>query len=741
MVSFDLNGLDQYTEKEGTRLQELKTMSIVRSGQVIKLAIEKEGQLPLLTTFDQNRPLDEIVKEVCSNWSLPIPEQYAFQYSDYNCYITEENRSGIKNGAVLKLTLSPAKLAQDLFERLQSSNPDEKKNSLSALSTISEDSTFASEFIKRNGLGLLINMVENKPESNESLAHCLNSFHELMDHGEVSWDILTHGFIKNLTVFVNKKNPVDPTVLKRCLSILEAVSTNSYTFYPIVEKEVIFENLVLHLKNANQDIQLYAIALINSLFMRTTNKRQFADTLSRKGVRTYIMNDIIRDSKAMKNEMEHQLYVYQSLIFRSLLVDFIFTKGNAQNQNLLESLDTLRRVAFELDNVAPSSRPLSQAGDQHRDLKRLGFVDIDSPAKDFSEVPPGLLPLHTMVYFARKHEDQYRRVILENLGRGDDYECPFARTSIALTKMLCEVLEISGEPPSDSGKDFYPIFFTMDFAFEEFFCICIQRLYKTWREMRATSGDFSRVMQVVKDQICRALKDKHLSMELFKTNVFNLGYSQIVKILQEEIHARNIMELKAKPVVELREQVLPELKELVKQQRLDQLIQGAQFDKAQGRARGRDRFWYCRLSPNLKFLHYGDCQEGQTPSLENLPNKLPIAKIKNLLVGKDCPHSKDRKISKGYVSLCFSLTYESELDEKHLDFIAGTPAMFAIWTDGLATLLNKEMPSSESHEELETLLNMEMKLRLLDLENITIPETPPQVPAEPPNFNFVYDFS
>lgn len=34
-----------------------------------------------------------------------------------------------------------------------------------------------------------------------------------------------------------------------------------------------------------------------------------------------------------------------------------------------------------------------------------------------------------------------------------------------------------------------------------------------------------------------------------------------------------------------------------------------------------ERFWYCRLSPNLKFLHYGDCQEGQAPPLENLPNK------------------------------------------------------------------------------------------------------------------------
>ena len=37
------------------------------------------------------------------------------------------------------------------------------------------------------------------------------------------------------------------------------------------------------------------------------------------------------------------------------------------------------------------------------------------------------------------------KVILENLSRGDDYECPFARTSIALTKMLCEVLEINGD--------------------------------------------------------------------------------------------------------------------------------------------------------------------------------------------------------------------------------------------------------------------------------------------------------
>ena len=48
--------------------------------------------------------------------------------------------------------------------------------------------------------------------------------------------------------------------------------------------------------------------------------------------------------------------------------------------------------------------------------------------------------------------------------------------------------------------------------------------------MRATSGDFSRVMQVVKDQICRALKDKHLSMELFKVSQVKQHSAHLKKI-------------------------------------------------------------------------------------------------------------------------------------------------------------------------------------------------------------------
>lgn len=39
------------------------------------------------------------------------------------------------------------------------------------------------------------------------------------------------------------------------------------------------------------------------------------------------------------------------------------------------------------------------------------------------------------------------------------------------------------------------MFFTHDRSFEEFFCICIQLLNKTWKEMRATSEDFNKVLE------------------------------------------------------------------------------------------------------------------------------------------------------------------------------------------------------------------------------------------------------
>lgn len=64
---------------------------------------------------------------------------------------------------------------------------------------------------------------------------------------------------------------------------------------------------------------------------------------------------------------------------------------------------------------------------------------------------------------------------------------------------------------------------------------------------------------------------------------------------------------------------------------------------------------------------------------------------------------------------------------------------YCVWTDGLNALLGKDMLSDLTRNDLDTLLSMEIKLRLLDLENIQIPDAPPPIPKEPSNYDFVYD--
>lgn len=135
--------------------------------------------------------------------------------------------------------------------------------------------------------------------------------------------------------------------------------------------------------------------------------------------------------------------------------------------------------------------------------------------------------------------------------------------------MASSVLLTAG---SETAQAFYPMFFGQDHFFEELFCICIQLVNKTWKEMRATQEDFDKVtgkcwgleqglgttgrahisgaleerhqtgddvlcpqvLQVVREQITRTLSLKPTSLELFKTRVNALNYSEILKLRQTE---------------------------------------------------------------------------------------------------------------------------------------------------------------------------------------------------------------
>uniref|UniRef100_A0A8B9DJJ3 Engulfment and cell motility 1 n=1 Tax=Anser cygnoides TaxID=8845 RepID=A0A8B9DJJ3_ANSCY len=163
-------------------------------------------------------------------------------------------------------------------------------------------------------------------------------------------------------------------------------------------------------------------------------------------------------------------------------------------------------------------------------------------------------------------------------------------------------------------------------------------------------------MQVVKEQIMRALTTKPSSLDQFKSKLQNLSYTEILKIRQSE--RMNQEDFQSRPILELKEKIQPEILELIKQQRLNRLVEGTCFRKLNSRRR-QDKFWYCRLSPNHKVLHYGDLEEspqGEVPH-DSLQDKLPVADIKAVVTGKDCPHMKEKGALKQN-KVCFSNSYK-----------------------------------------------------------------------------------
>ncbi|XP_050779119.1 engulfment and cell motility protein 3 isoform X2 [Gopherus flavomarginatus] len=692
---------------------------------VVKIAIQMMGAIPQLIELNQTKPLAAVVKEVCDVWNLGNAEHYALQYVDgQQTYITESNRAEIKNGSILRLTTSPDQEAERLHSGIRSHNLDVKADSLKKLANLSRDITFAQEFINRNGLKQLFLIVEEGNDIGEILAHTLKAFMELMEHDFVSWETLSPAFIKKIVRYVNTGG-MDASVQQLSLSILENMVPSSRLLFELVKREVTLDRLLTHLQVTNQQLQLKAMALLIALLLNASDAER---------------RNIIHASEPMGDEMAHYLYVLQSITL-NLLERRMRTPMDPYSQEQRELLQFLRHSAFELESE-PSAGTVS--AERRRsvcvtEFRKLGFQNYSNPAQDLHLAPPGLLALDNMVYFSRHCPSAYSRFVLENSSRDDKHECPFARSSIQLTLALCEILHV-GEPCSETAQAFYLMFFGQDHFFQELFCICIQLQNKTWKEMRATQEDFDKVLQVVREQITRTLSLKPTSLELFKTRVNALNYSEILRLRQtERMHQEETL---AVPVLELRERLKPELLQLIRQQRLLRLCEGTLFRKISSRRR-QDKLWYCRLSPNHKVLHYGDVEQGvQSAPIESLPEKIPVADIKELLVGRECPHMKEKgsgKHNKDVLDLAFSISYDVE--EYYLNFIAPTRYEFCLWTDGLNVLLGREMTSERTQSELDILLSMELKLRLLDLENISIPDTPPPVPNPPSNLNFCYDFS
>lgn len=251
----------------------LPSRPVMKDLTIVKIAVEplnnNEGLMPQLIEFDQKQPLSTIISELCTNWKIHDSENYALKFTEHNNigYVTEKNRTDVKNGSVLKIHLNAERQVAFLLNVFQNGSAIEQKECLESLAVLSGDLTFANEFISKSGLDMLIKLIEDEKCTGARLEFALRSFCELMDHGIVSWEILSDNFIvRNIDLI---KSPTMPSnnIIESSLSILENIIQNS-SRAGLVERSVTFTCLLELLKKSVAAIQQNTIALVNALFLR-----------------------------------------------------------------------------------------------------------------------------------------------------------------------------------------------------------------------------------------------------------------------------------------------------------------------------------------------------------------------------------------------------------------------------------------------------------------------------------------
>ncbi len=536
------------------------------SSDVVRIAVtnavssassSSSGQtLNHLMQLPSGRSLASVVEELCRLWRLDgRPEDYALRLEPSKEYATERNRGGaLRDGTVLKLCQSPGRVLGDIVRLLDSNsegggNPQMRLEAHKSLARLAQDAAVAEEMVRTDvffrrvvkgvvDMGGGGNSPTEQQVSAQSLSLLLSAFHEVMSHEEelVSWE---DDRVAGDAAFVSRvASCADPERMPRllasdakthavCLSILESLALSpGGRGREAAERAVSVPGLLslLQAPDSPQEVRRRSLALFNALFRSgdRARRRKMKEAMEERGTRRFLLDGVIK--RTLDEETRHQLYVLQSLLL-NLLEERMRTAVKSEDQKALEKIKELRKLAFEIRDASGGASSHHSGGGGRKfgqDYKRLGFTNEVDPTQDFrKETPPGMLALDLMYAFACHNTDQYTKLVLENsAAAGGSNDCPFARTSIEVARLLCDVLRI-GHPPLEAptasgGAHFLPMFFASDNPLEEMFSVTIQHVARTWREMRATAEDFSKVVDVAREQVAGALQGAPVAMEEYR---------------------------------------------------------------------------------------------------------------------------------------------------------------------------------------------------------------------------------
>lgn len=675
--------------------------------------------------YELNRdvPLRQHVDALVKLFNIPNanPEGYTLQINTSGVYLTDEEYASpefsVATGATLNLKLKPD-IAAELSVNSLTPKADlaVKKKALFALRDTLKDEEFRKQFLAKNGVEAITLLVDEL--TGTTLAYALSALQTAMSY-DFRWENLPQSFVEKLLLLSDN---INSNVVKSSLPILtRIVESPKYGFASVsaackatakLSNKQPYASLIVLLGSTDVDVQLFTLTLINTLTSHATQgleRNTFIQLLDSQEINSILK----RQLGSTEPEFRKQLYIFQ----KHKLHMYKGNRSIAYDKTNPDHEATLMRLWAA---TYPDTKLESRVSEQ---WKLLGFQGTD-PATDFRGM--GLLGLEQLVYFAENHSDIFRKIVNGQIAR-KEREYPVAVAGINLTQKLYEILKIDDASPDGP---IFPVIFSHRHAFEEMYCSAFQVLDHTWDDMNASYMDFPKVIAAVHKQIVEVIDARPLSIDQYH---FMLCYKGLPVAIEDPT-----ME-EPESVKKLRTVVKKEILELIKQQKLAYLTDGCVFKvlKGQPKEKGKNvgpQFLYAKVSDNHQELGWAPIADAaERPA--SLPNIVKITEIVSVATGAEVPSYAKKKGPEEVMALSFAYICKDE--KLTVEFLASTRDDFVNWVDGMKALIGKAMDCTETLDEAKTLVGLEMKVRLLDLEGIDIPKDPPPIPEVPTDFDFV----
>ncbi|OCH96256.1 hypothetical protein OBBRIDRAFT_229080 [Obba rivulosa] len=727
----------------------------------------KDG-LTVRTRIDPTLTVEDVIRQLCISLKLKEPPAVYALRDETDELITNDNlRKKIKGKVNLKLVNAPAIEAAEIVERLVTR--DSKMGlALTSLRRYIREEQFATEFLQRDGLHELIQIIETS--HGNILAYALTAMQNLMelDHG---WESLDDAFILKVvqilsseqsrinvcrpaTAILKKLVEADPTSVpgpqvgsSRQPPTLSPGSVYRYGFEVVYEQmrkeERLLETVVGRLGSADTTMAMYSMMLINSLMAHASDARwdEFIEEIERLNV-----------CKAVTRLMSsHTIEDLTSCIldFQANLIRVTYRK----KITLVEpDVEPTQEVAL---NFIWACSKLKEDTDDNmitRKWRKLGF-DTEDMTQEFREV--GSLGLDCLKYFVARDPEYWAKVVQEQISRPEERRCPIAKASNEIVDLLSEHWAIYA-PGYSTSTTFQPFFLN----FQRVHTLATLFFLRMWNESGAARDDFPRMAALTRSQVKVALRRENIRpWHEVEQDFLECEYRAVRDRQMQELEMEDDIMSKV-PIRALRAKMYKESFEFVRQQRIHCLLEGAWFMNAiplatnasRDTMRRPTRPWrFLRLDNGLKYLHYIDSavKFPVRKGLEDLPERIDISLINEIATGACTPFPNlclprdtlDIPTSPVMASpLSFSLLTAS--GASLADQIAPDQSRWADWTDGLNMLRKAggHVASKETEVFVQSLTEIGLKIKLLDLSGEKI-EIPSGLVAGPPPNNSDFFFS